>query len=96
MKKTFENFIWVVLVAVFVCIPSAVVNTPYVAVPSWYAVLSALARALGTGMIAVVFGTIVLVVRRNHLQSSLKPALIVTASVGVFASFAAVYPLLKG
>jgi len=95
MKRALKHFGWVVLAAVLVCLPAAVITSPSVAVPFWYAALAAVAGALGTGLIAIAFGTVVLVARRNHPNGGLKPALVVTIVVGLFASFAAIYPLLR-
>lgn len=93
--KALKQFGWVVLLAILVCLPSAVITAPNVSVPFWYAALAAVAGALGIGLLSIVFGTIVLVARRNHPKGGLKPALIVTAAVSVFTSFAVVYPLLR-
>ena len=95
MMRALKNFGWVVLTAILVGLPAAVFDSPSVTVPFWYAALAAVARALGTGVIAVVFGTVVLVARRSHPNGGLKPALVITIVVGVFTSFASIYPLLR-
>lgn len=95
MKQSLKDFGWVVLLAVLVCMPSAVMIAPDTPVPFWYGALAAIAGALGIGLIAILFGVITLVARRNHPHGRRRPALIVTAIVAAFTAFAAVYPLLR-
>jgi hypothetical protein len=95
MLKMLKHFGWVVAAAILACLPASIVTSPSISAPLWYVALAAVAGALGIGLIAVAFGLVVLVARRNHPNGGLKPALLVTVAVGVFTSFAAVYPLLR-
>jgi hypothetical protein len=95
MKRALKDFGWVVLAAIVASLPAAIFTSPRVSAPVWYSVPAALAGALGMGLIAIAFGSVALIARRNHPNGSLKPALIVTSIVGVFTSFAVISAALK-
>ena len=87
---------WVALAALLTALPGGCVLQFQAEAPLWYKALASLFSAAGIGLIALVIGGIALVAARSRENGGLKPALVVTVATGLFLSFAAIYPLIRG
>lgn len=98
MLNALKLYCWVLVTAMLVCVPGALYYSSWMVprVPFWYYVLSALASAIGMALMASVVGALVLVARRDRPAHRLKPAVYASAAAGLFVSYFAIYPLLRG
>lgn len=77
-------------------LPASLYLSPASSAPMWYIAIINLARALGMGLVAILFGVIMIVAGRNREKGVLKPALIVMACVTAFTSYSTISLFLKG
>ena len=81
---------WVILAGALMSFPASLYLSSNLPAPLWYVVLSSFAQALGMGLVAIFFGVITVVARRNKEKGGMKMALIVMACVSAFTSYAVI------
>ena len=87
---------WVALAALLSALPGGCILQFQAEAPIWYKALASIFSAAGIGLAALVIGGIALIAARSRENGGLKPALAVTIAIGLFSSFAAMYPLIRG
>jgi len=87
---------WVALAALLSALPGGCILQIQSDTPLWDKALASLFSAAGIGLSALVLGGIALIAARGRENGGLRPALIVTVVSGLFLSFSAIYPLIRG
>jgi hypothetical protein len=87
---------WIALAALLSALPGGCILQMQANTPLWYKALASIFAAAGIGLAALVLGGIALIAARARENGGLKLALIVTIVAGLFLSFSAIYPLIRG